>query len=143
VEAGVHAPTQTIKRPWNSVVLDSLRELDEKSEKITSITKKVFSILSGQKGVQNIYLLDYDGKIIEGKANEKTNPKTIVFVWYKLKKMLSLFYADSFHYTFLRDRWGYVFIIEFQGSLIVIETDLNTVVEDFVSLIYKLLKGVR
>lgn len=142
VEAGVQAPSHTIKRPWNSVVLDSLRELDEKSQQTTSISKKVFSSISVQKGVKNVFVLDFEGKVIEGHLNENLNPHSLTFIWYKLKKILTLFYASNFHYTFLKDRTGYLFIFEFHSSLIIIETDLNVIVDDFTALIAKILKGI-
>ncbi|MEJ2051734.1 MAG: DUF4388 domain-containing protein, partial [Calditrichota bacterium] len=91
VEAGVQAPAHSIKRPWNSVVLDSLRELDEKSQEITSIPKKIYAILSAQKVIQNVMILDYNGKLLEGSSQDQLNPIFLSFLWYKLKKVMTLF----------------------------------------------------
>jgi hypothetical protein len=107
VEAGVQSPAHTIKKPWNSVVLDCLRELDEKNQKTTSIPKQAFTLLSNQKIIKQIVITDLSGKLLEGKSSEQLNPIIISFVWYKLKKILTLFYNENFQYTFLRGNQGY------------------------------------
>jgi hypothetical protein len=142
VEAGVSSPAYTIKKPWNSVVLDSLRELDEKSHQTTSVPKKVFSVLSNQKTIKSVIVSDYSGKLLEGKATKKLNPVLIGFMWYKLKKVLTLFYNENFLYTFFRGKECYLFILEFRANLVAIETNLNIIPEEFIGLINKLLRGV-
>jgi hypothetical protein len=142
VEAGVQAPTLTIKRPWNSIVLDSLREIDEKNQQSTSIPKQVIALLSEYKGVKNIGVLDFSGKLIEGKLSEELNTHSLSFVWYKTKKILTLFYTENFRYAYLRNHWSYLFIIEFQASVIIIETDLSIFVNDFVRYVSRILKGI-
>lgn len=143
VEAGIHAPAHTIKRPWNSVVLDSLRELDEKNKESTSIHKKIFSILSAQKIVKSVLIMDYNGKVLEGKTREGFNPILVNFVWYKTKKILSVIHKENFLYTSLRGSDGYLFILEFRASVIVLETGLDIIIEDFLYQINKLLRGVE
>ena len=142
VEAGVASPAYTIKKPWNSVVLDSLRELDEKSQRTTSVPKKVFSILSNQKIIKSIIVSDFSGKLLEGKATKRLNPVLIAFIWYKLKKILTLFYNENFLYTFLRGKDGFLFILEFRANLVAIETGRDIVPEEFIGLINKILRGV-
>lgn len=142
VEAGVQSPSHTIKRPWNSIVLDGLREIDEKNQQSASIPKQVFMILSEYKGVKNVGVLDFSGKLIEGKLPAKLNPHAIAFTWYKLKKILTLFYTENFRYSYLRNHWSYVFIIEFQANIIVIETDISIFMSNFIKQVNKILKGI-
>ncbi|HFE65211.1 MAG TPA: DUF4388 domain-containing protein, partial [Caldithrix sp.] len=85
VEAGVKAPANTITRPWNSVVLEGLRLIDEKNQQLAPLPKQLFTYIAGQKGVKNVYVIDYNGRIIEGKISENVNPLTLTFIWYKLK----------------------------------------------------------
>jgi hypothetical protein len=143
VEAGVQAPAHTIKRPWNSVVLDSLRELDEKSQEVTSVPKKVYTILSAQKIIKNVVILDYNGKLLEGNPQDQLNPIFLSFLWYKFKKVMTLFYDDSYRYAFLRGNNSYLFILEFRANLIVLKTTLNIIMDDFLSTIHKMLKGIE
>jgi hypothetical protein len=142
VEAGIQAPTLTIKRPWNSIVLDGLREIDEKTQQSTSIPKQVISLLTQYKGVKSVGVLDFSGKLVEGKLSEELGTYTLAFVWYKIKKILTLFYTEKFRYAYLRNHWSYLFLIEFQASIILIETDLSIFINDFVRYINKVLKGV-
>ncbi len=142
VEAGIQAPSHTVTRPWNSVVLEGLRLLDEKNLKVTPIPKQLFTFLSGQTGVSNVCVLDYNGKVVEGKVAENINPMAITFIWYKVRKILTLFYTDLFRYTYLRNSQGYLFIFEVRPNLIVIETDLHIIVNDFVSQVRKILKRI-
>ncbi len=142
VEAGIASPAYTIKKPWNSVVLDSLRDLDEKNQQTTSVPKKVFSILSNQKLIKSIIVSDYSGKLLEGKATKRLNPVLIAFIWYKLKKVLTLFYNENFLYTFLRGKEGYLFILEFRANLVAFETDLNIIPEEFIGIVNQILRGV-
>lgn len=143
VEAGVQAPAHSIKRPWNSVVLDSLRELDEKSQEVTSVPKKVYAILSAQKVIKNVMILDYNGKLLEGNSQDQLNPIFLSFLWYKLKKVLTLFYNDSYRYAFLRGTNCYLFILEFRANLIILETSLNIIMDDFLSTVHKMLRGIE
>lgn len=142
VEAGIQSPAFTIKKPWNSVVLDSLRELDEKSQQATSVPKKIFTILSNQKIIKNIIVSDFNGKLLEGKVSKQLNPNLIAFIWYKLKKVLTLFYNENYLYTILRGKEGYLFVLEFRTNLIAMETSLNIIPEEFIALVNKILRGV-
>jgi hypothetical protein len=143
VEAGIQSPAHSIKRPWNSVVLDSLRELDEKNQQATSTPRKVFSALSAQKNIRCSQVLDYKGKLIEGKENEPLNSMLIAFLWYKMKKILTYIYNESFKYTYLRSNNNYLFIVEFRATLLAMETDLNVIAEDFIRHITKVLRGIE
>lgn len=141
-EAGIQAPAHTINKPWNSVVLEGLRLLDEKNQQVSPIPKQFFTILSGQKGVRNVYVLDYNGRLVEGKPADQVNPYILAFHWYKLKKILTLFYAELFQYTFFRNDEGYVFLFEVRPNLIVIETEVFIIVQDFVNQVRKILKRI-
>jgi len=143
VEAGIQAPAHSIKRPWNSVVLDSLRELDEKNQQATSIHKKVYSTLAAQKSIKYTQVLDFKGKLIEGRENEPLNSVMIAFLWYKMKKILTHFYNENFRYTYFRSNQGYVFILEFRASLLAVQTDLNIIPEDFIRHLTKILRGIE
>ena len=142
VEAGVQSPAHSIKKPWNSLVLDCLRELDEKNQKTTSFPHKAFTFLSNQKFIKELIITDLNGKTLEGKTTGHLNPSTIGFIWYKLKKVLTLFYNEKFQYTYLRGSHGYLFIVEFRAILIAFVTDLNMIPETSVRLVLKILKGV-
>ncbi|OPX35193.1 hypothetical protein B1H10_01810 [candidate division KSB1 bacterium 4484_188] len=142
VEAGVKAPANTITRPWNSVVLEGLRLIDEKNQQLAPLPKQLFTYIAGQKGVKNVYVIDYNGRIIEGKISENVNPLTLTFIWYKLKKMVTLFYTDFFEYTVLRWQDGYLFIFEVRPNLIIIETDLFVIVPEFTNRVKKILKRI-
>ncbi len=143
VENGVKAPAQTINRPWNSVVLEGLRLLDEKQVFSTPIPKQVFSSLSEQPEVKNVFVLDYQGRLIEGKAGSRDLPVIISFTWYKLKKSLSLFYSESFRYILIRKDSSYLFILELKPHLVVIETELRLLVPDFIGRVEKILRNIR
>ncbi|GAB4369416.1 MAG: hypothetical protein Kow0042_11130 [Calditrichia bacterium] len=142
VEAGITAPANTISRPWNSVVLEGLRLIDEKNQQFSPIPKQLFTFISGQKGVKNVYVIDTNGRLIEGKMNSKLNPLTVAFIAYKFKKIVTLFYTDFFQYSFLRTDSGYLFLFELRPNLIVIETEHFIVVNDFVNQIKKILKRI-
>ena len=143
VEAGVEAPKQTITQPWNSVVLEGLRVIDEKKMVGAPIPRQLFALLSGLKGVRNVFVLNYNGQVVEGKANPHIHPLSLTFVWYKLKKMLNLFYADFFQFIMLRKSDGYLFIFEFRPNLIVIETDLKVLTHEFSVMVKKVLKQIK
>jgi len=140
VEASIQAPANTITHPWNSVVLEGLRLIDEKNQQISPLPKQLFTLISGQKGVKNVCVLDYNGKLVEGKLAAKINPLAITFIWYKLKKVITLFYTDVFRYTFLRNAHGYLLIFELKPNLVIIETELNIILHDFVKNVKKILK---
>jgi hypothetical protein len=143
VEAGIQSPAHSIKRPWNSVVLDSLRELDEKNQQATSIHKKVYSTLAAQKTIKSSQVLDFKGKLIEGKENEPLNSVMIAFLWYKMKKILTHFYNENFRYSYFRSNQNYVFILEFRANLLTVQTDLNVIPEDFIRHLTKILRGIE
>jgi hypothetical protein len=143
VEGGVQSPAHTIKKPWNSVVLDCLRELDEKNQKTTSIPKQAFTLLSNQKIIKEIVVTDLNGKLLEGKSSEQLNPVIISFVWYKLKKILTLFYNENFQYTFLRGNERYLFIVEFRGTLVAFITHINILPGEITRLVTKIFKGIE
>jgi hypothetical protein len=142
VEAGIESPANTINRPWNSVVLEALRLLDEKNQQLSPIPKRIFNLLSEQKGVNKVYVLDYSGKLIEGKFTGTINPFALAFIWYKVKRILTLFYTDFFSYTFLRNSDGYVFIFEVKPNLIILETDLMIFLPEFVNKVENILEDI-
>ncbi len=143
VEAGKESPTQTITQPWNSVVLEGLRLLDERRAQTAPIPKQLFVMLSGLKNVKNLYVLNFNGQVIEGNISDHFHPLALTFVWYKLKKMLNLFYSDNFQYLLLRRGESYLFVFEFKPNLIVIETDLRVITADFTNMVKKLLKQIK
>ncbi|MGH1363037.1 MAG: DUF4388 domain-containing protein [Calditrichia bacterium] len=141
VEADIDAPTQTIMQPWNSVVLEGLRVMDEKTAHTAPIPRQLFALLSGLKNVQNVFVLNYNGQVIEGKI-EAIHPLALTFIWYKLKKMLNLFYSEMFQFMKLRTRDGYYFIFEFRPNLIVVQTDHRVITPEFTTMVKKVLKQV-
>lgn len=142
VEAGIEAPAYTINRPWNSVVLEALRLIDEKNQQLSPIPKRIFNLLTEQKGVNKVYVLDYNGKLVEGKFAGTINPYALAFVWYKLKKVLTLFYTDFFTYTYLRNSNSYIFIFEVRPNLIILETDLMIFLPEFINKVKKILEDI-
>ncbi len=142
VEAGVEAPQQTITQPWNSIVLEGLRLIDEKKVTGAPIPRQLFGILSGLKDVENVFVLNYNGQIVEGELRDDIHPLSLTFTWYKLKKMLNLFYSDSFQYILLRRKEGYIYVFEFRPNLIVLETGLKLVAPEFVLNVKKILKQI-
>lgn len=143
VESGVEPPTQSITQPWNSVVLEGLRLIDEKKIVSAPIPRQLFALLSGLKNVHNVFVLNYNGQVIEGSIENGVHPLSLTFVWYKLKKMLNLFYSDIFQYIVLRKPDGYFFVFEFRPNLIVVETDLKVIPPDFTILVKKILKQIN
>lgn len=143
VEAGIQSPAHTIKRPWNSVVLDSLRELDEKSQQSTSLPKKIFSVLSAQKSIKSLQVLDLKGKLLEGKEHEPLDSGVIAFIWFKAKKILTYFFNENFRYIYFRSDDCYFFILEFRSTLLAIKTDLNLMTEEFIRHVLKTLRGIE
>lgn len=143
VEAGLESPTQTITLPWNSVVLEGLRLLDEKKVVSTPIPRQLFSMISGLKNVRNVFVLNYNGQILEGKIDDELHPLSLTFVWYKLKKMLNLFYSDVFEHIMLRSKEGYIFVFEHRPNLIVVETSLRVITPEFSKMVKKILKQVN
>lgn len=141
VEANIEAPTQTITTPWNSIVLEGLRVHDEKTANTAPIPRQLFALLSGLKNVQNVFVLNYNGQVIEGKI-EAIHPLALTFIWYKLKKMLNLFYSEMFQFMKLRTRNGYYFIFEFRPNLIVVQTDHRVITPEFTTMVKKVLKQV-
>jgi len=131
VEAGVESPTQTINQPWNSVVLEGLRLVDEKKNLSTPIPRQIFGNFSNIKNVENVFVLDYDGKLVEGKPQNNGFPYYLAFLWYKQKKILNNFYSDLFQFIQLRQKDGYIFIFEYSSNLIVIKTDLRVIIPEF------------
>jgi len=140
VEAGIHAPTQSIYKPWNSIVLEGLRLIDERKILTTPLPKQLFGLLSDLNNVKNIFVLDYDGTVLEGRTNEAHHPLYLTFVWYKVKKLLNLFYSDLFQYIVLRKPEGFCFIFEYRPNLIVLETDARVVPHEFTLNVKKILK---
>lgn len=122
VEAGITAPTVTINKPWNSVVLEGLRQIDEKNMKLGPVPKMLISKISEFSFVKSLAVLDYHGRLLEGGKNLSVKPEQVAFLWYKFKKICSLFYADFFNYSYLKVDDRYIFIFELKPNLIVIET---------------------
>jgi hypothetical protein len=131
VEAGIEPPTQTINQPWSSVVMEGLRLLDEKELAESPVPKQLLTILSDLKTVKNVYVLDLNGRIVEGKSSENYHPLFLTFIWYKHKKMLNHLYSQSFRFIQLRDSGSFYFIFEGKPNLIVLETNLKVYVPDF------------
>lgn len=140
VEAGIHAPAQTITQPWNSLVLEGLRLVDEKQTIETTIPKQLFANLSNLKNVKNVFVMDFNGKVVEGEGSDKVHPLFLTFVWYKQRKLLNYFHSEKFHYIQIRRNDGYFFIFEHHLNLILIETGLHIYVPDFYSSVIKVLK---
>jgi hypothetical protein len=143
VEAGLESSTRTITHPWNSVVLEGLRLIDERKSASAPIPKQLFSMLSGLKHVRNVFVLNNSGQLIEGKIKGRIHPLSLTFIAYKVKKMLNLFYSDMFQYVMLRKEDGYFFVFEFRPNLIVVETDLRVIISDFILMVKKLLKQIN
>jgi hypothetical protein len=143
VEAGLESPTRTITHPWNSVVLEGLRLIDERKAASAPIPKQLFSMVSGLKHVRNVFVLNNSGQLVEGKIKGRIHPLSLTFICYKVKKILNLFYSDVFQYVMLRKEDGYFFVFEFRPNLIVVETDLRVIVSEFIFMVKKLLKQIN
>jgi len=143
VEAGVEARSRTVTQPWNSIVLEGLRLIDEKKAANAPIPKQLFSLISGLKHVRNVFVLNNSGQLVEGTIKGQTHPLSLTFIWYKIKKMLNLLYSDTFQYVMLRKHDGYFLIFEFRPNLIVVETDIRVIAPDFALLVKKLLKQIN
>lgn len=139
VEIGKESPTQTINQPWNSVVLEGLRLVDENKSLSTPIPKQLFANLSNIKNVEGVFVLDFNGDKIEGKVQNSGFSVFLTFLWYKQKKILNQFYSDSFHYIQVRQTDGYLFIFENSPNLIVIKTNFKVIVPEFKITIKKIL----
>lgn len=140
VEAGIQAPAQTITHPWNSVVLEGLRLIDEKNQTSSPIPAQWFHIISSYRGVKTVSVINYKGHIIEGKLSQAGRRFLATFVWYKIKKIQTLFFSDEFHYAILRFSDGYFFVFEVKPHLVVIETHQDIPIPNFVDQIKKILK---
>jgi predicted regulator of Ras-like GTPase activity (Roadblock/LC7/MglB family) len=143
VEVGLESPTQTINQPWNSVVLEGLRLIDENKSLSTPIPKQLFANLSNIKNVENVFVLDFNGEIIEGKVQDDGYSVFLTFLWYKQKKILNQFYSDSFHYIQVRQTDGYLFIFENGPNLIVIKTNFKVIVPVFKVSVRKILSQIK
>lgn len=143
VEAGLESPTRTITHPWNSIVLEGLRLIDERKAASAPIPKQLFSMVSGLKHVRNVFVLNNSGQLVEGKIKGRIHPLSLTFICYKVKKILNLFYSDVFQYVMLRKEDGYFFVFEFRPNLIVVETDLRVIVSEFIFMVKKLLKQIN
>ena len=142
VEAGIQAPSQTITRPWNSVVLEGLRIIDEKNQQVSPIPVQWFQIISSYQGVLGVAVVDFNGQLIEGKLHNEKKPLIFTFIWYKIKKMLTLFYSEDFQYAYIRMGDHYLFIFEVKPNLVLVETELDIDIHLFVLQVKKLLKRV-
>ena len=143
VEIGLESPTQTINQPWNSIVLEGLRLVDENKSLSTPIPKQLFANLSNIKNVENVFVLDFNGEIIEGKVQDSGFPVFLTFLWYKQKKILNQFYSDSFQYVQVRQSDGYLFIFENGPNLIVIKTNFKIIVSEFKVTVRKILSQLK
>ncbi|MCB0262601.1 MAG: DUF4388 domain-containing protein [Calditrichia bacterium] len=143
VESDVEAPRRSIQQPWNSIVLEGLRLLDEKREFGEPLPRQLLDTLSGIKNINNFFVLNYNGQIIEGSAQRPIHPITLTFVWYKLKKMLNLFYTDKFQYVALTKPDGYYFVFEHRPNLVVIETNFHVIIPDFAQDIRKIIQKMQ
>lgn len=143
VEAGIEAPAHTISQPWNSVVLEGLRLIDEKEIHHSPVPKQLFAALSDLSHVRNVFVMDYKSKIVEGRTGLNMHPFMLSLVWYKFKKILNLFYSDLFQYIVLGNSSSYIFIFEHRPNLIVIETDLRVVTPEFAAKVKNILKKLN
>ncbi|RMG61341.1 MAG: DUF4388 domain-containing protein [Calditrichaeota bacterium] len=140
VEAGVEPPAQTINQPWNSVVLEGLRLIDEKQILPSPIPRQLFSILMDLQYVKNVFVLNSQGKVIEGRATEAFHPAFFNYLAYKVRKMINLMYADAYQYILVRRRQSYLFVFDFRPNLLIIETDRRVFLPEFTVMVKKLLK---
>lgn len=143
VESGIESVAQTVTHPWNSVVLEGLRLIDEKKVSASPLPRQLFALLAGLRNVENVFVLNYNGQVLEGNAPQGLQPLALTFVWYKLKKMLNLFYADQFEYILLRRKRGFTFIFEHSPNLIVIETDRKVIPPDLIHTVQKVLRQIN
>lgn len=143
VEVGMESPTQTINQPWNSVVLEGLRLVDENKSLNIPIPKQLFANLSNIKNVENVFVLDFNGSIIEGKTQNSGFPIFLTFLWYKQKKILNHFYSELFSYVQIRQKDGYLFIFENSPNLIVIKTNFKVIISEFKVTVKKILSQLK
>jgi hypothetical protein len=143
VELGIESPTQTINQPWNSVVLEGLRLVDEQENLRTPIPRQLFANLSNISNVESVFVLDFHGKVIEGKAEDSGFPDYLTFLWYKQKKIVNHFYSEEFQYIQLRQKDGYFFIFESKPNLIVVQTNLKVIIPEFKVTVRKILKQLN
>ncbi len=143
VESGITAPTRTINQPWNSIVLEGLRLIDERKIKAPSVPQHLLSTLKGMEEVLDVFILDYNGKVLEGGTLD--NPQAILFAFarYKVRKMLNLFYADIFQYIEFFGADTRYFLFDYQPNLVVIKTRRRLVEADFTRRVKKVLKQLE
>lgn len=142
VELGVQAPRQTIKKPWNYVVLEGLRQLDEQRMN-APVPPELFATLCALKQVKNAFVLNSRGEVVEGQCPENIHPAVFTFFWYKMKKMLRIVEAKKFQYFCLRKTDGFYFFFALRPHLIVLETGAQVVREDFARTVKKILNQVK
>ncbi len=143
VESGITAPTRTINQPWNSIVLEGLRLIDERKIKKSNVPHQLLSTLKSMEEIQEIYVLNYDGKVLEGGTLPASLGVIFAFIRYKIRKMLNLFYADIFQYISLRTEEGIYFIFDFKPNLVVLKTRTKLVVPEFNRKVKKVLKQIE
>ncbi len=143
VESGITSPTRTINQPWNSIVLEGLRLIDERKIKSPSVPHHLLSTIKSMEEVQQVYILDYNGKLLEG--GNLASPQAILFAFvrYKVRKMLNLFYADLFQYIEFNGSDERYFVFDYQPNLVVIKTHRRVVETDFTRRIKKVLKQLE
>ncbi len=143
VESGITAPTRTINQPWNSIVLEGLRLIDERKIKTQSVPHQLLSGIKSMEEVQDVIILDYNGKRVEGPEISPEEAVFFAFARYKVRKMLNLFYADIFQYIHFRTPDNRYFIFDYRPNIVLIRTGLKVVVGDFARRIKKILKQLE
>ncbi|MFZ0391609.1 MAG: DUF4388 domain-containing protein [Calditrichia bacterium] len=142
VEAGVAAPSKTIHKSWNSVVLEGLRLMDEKNQQGVYIPKELVNLISVQRGVKSIAVQDVDGKLVAGSLPSNGASQLFRLMVYKFRKILTLFYSDKFNYAYFKNESGYVFFVEVRPYLLIIQSDASIVVQYFLMQIKKLIQRI-
>jgi len=140
VEAGIEPPAHTITQPWNSVVLEGLRILDEKQMLHPPIPTQLFHEIAELDYVENVFFMDYRSRVLEGRAHLPIHPFFLSFVWYRIRKVLNLFYSEQVKHIQLKSGGKYIFIFEKKPHLIIIETSLKIMVPEFVRKVRDILK---
>ncbi len=143
VESGVTAPTRTINQPWNSIVLEGLRLIDERKIKTPSVPHQLLSTIKSMEEVRDVTILDYSGNVVEGTKLPREDAIFFAFARYKVRKMLNLFYADIFQYIQFRTSDAQYFVFDYRPNIVIIRTDLKIVVGDFTRRIKKVLKQLE
>ena len=143
VEAGIEAPAHTINRPWNSVVLEGLRLIDEKEIKTAALPKQLLAHIAEMEGVTQVFVLDAHGKVIEGKKHDGIHPAYFAYTWLKMHNLVELLGSTDYSYMLIRRGESFLFIFEFSPHIIFIETELRILRPQFVRHVHSLLQRMQ